>query len=199
MRISYSNLKGWLKLCSFSFDSIDSCAVYTSLILFVKSLVFPLFFVFFFRWFWPKNSWTRPKSWGMIIISDTWLTKVFKSVLYLYFWHFDIFKEFKRFEENIILCQQKHHGDASPNPFVSLLSGIGILGSGVLGALYTLALKGKATSDATIESVSTINVSKQISVWLLGSYKLTKKSIRTLTLWKLLLANKCSFTLHELL
>ena len=58
---------------------------------------------------------------------------------------------------NIIFCQQKHQGDASHNPFVSLLSGLGILGSGVLGALYMLSLKEKATSEAAIESVSIEN------------------------------------------
>ncbi|KAL3528788.1 hypothetical protein ACH5RR_008110 [Cinchona calisaya] len=50
-------------------------------------------------------------------------------------------------------AEQKHQGDASQNPFISLLSGLGILGSGVLGALYTQALKEKATSDATIEAM----------------------------------------------
>nr|XP_027126077.1 MAR-binding filament-like protein 1-1 [Coffea arabica] len=52
-------------------------------------------------------------------------------------------------------AEQKHQGDASHNPFVSLLSGLGILGSGVLGALYMLSLKEKATSEAAIESMRT--------------------------------------------
>ncbi|XP_024022482.1 MAR-binding filament-like protein 1-1 isoform X3 [Morus notabilis] len=43
--------------------------------------------------------------------------------------------------------------EAPSNGFVSLLSSLGIFGSGVLGALYALAQKEKAESDATIESM----------------------------------------------
>lgn len=44
--------------------------------------------------------------------------------------------------------------DAPPNAFFSLLNAVGILSSGVLGALYALARKEKAENNATIESVS---------------------------------------------
>lgn len=61
-------------------------------------------------------------------------------------------------------AEQKHQGDASRNPFVALLSEIGILGSGVLGALYMLSLKEKATSDATVESLRTKLKEKEAAI-----------------------------------
>jgi len=44
--------------------------------------------------------------------------------------------------------------DKPSNSFLSLLNGIGIFSSGVLGALYTLSQKEKSAADATIETVS---------------------------------------------
>lgn len=43
------------------------------------------------------------------------------------------------------------------NPFLSALNGIGILGSGVLAALYASAAKEKEAANATIESVSWVD------------------------------------------
>ncbi|KAI9401855.1 hypothetical protein POPTR_001G179600v4 [Populus trichocarpa] len=40
-----------------------------------------------------------------------------------------------------------------PNPFLSLLNGLGIFGTGVLGALYALAQKEKKATDKTVESM----------------------------------------------
>jgi hypothetical protein len=40
------------------------------------------------------------------------------------------------------------------NSFVSLLNGIGIVSSGLLGALYALTQKEKSAAVATIETVS---------------------------------------------
>ncbi|GFZ07996.1 MAR binding filament-like protein 1 [Actinidia rufa] len=45
-------------------------------------------------------------------------------------------------------------GDASPNPSLSLLNGLGVFGSGVLGALYALARKEKIASEAMIDSMT---------------------------------------------
>lgn len=45
-------------------------------------------------------------------------------------------------------------GFGQGNPFLALLNAVGILGSGVLGALYALAKQEKDTLDANIESVS---------------------------------------------
>lgn len=64
-------------------------------------------------------------------------------------------------------AEQKYQGDASHNPFVSLLSGLGILGSGVLGALYMLSLKEKATSEAAIESMRTKLKEKEAAIVLM--------------------------------
>ncbi|KAL1199425.1 MAR-binding filament-like protein 1 [Cardamine amara subsp. amara] len=41
----------------------------------------------------------------------------------------------------------------SPNPFLSLLNGLGIFSAGVLGALYALARQDTATAEETIESL----------------------------------------------
>ncbi|XP_009615181.1 MAR-binding filament-like protein 1-1 [Nicotiana tabacum] len=48
--------------------------------------------------------------------------------------------------------EQTIQGNAE-NPFFSLLNGLGVFGSGVLGSLYALARNEKALSDATIESM----------------------------------------------
>lgn len=46
---------------------------------------------------------------------------------------------------------------SSGNPFFSILNVLGILGSGVLAALFVSKKKEKATSDATLEYVSNLN------------------------------------------
>lgn len=51
-------------------------------------------------------------------------------------------------------CNQQTIQGNAENPFFSLLNGLGVFGSGVLGSLYALARNEKALSDATIESVS---------------------------------------------
>ncbi|KAL0397067.1 UNVERIFIED_CONTAM: MAR-binding filament-like protein 1-1 [Sesamum calycinum] len=51
-------------------------------------------------------------------------------------------------------AQQSGQGKPSQNPFLSLLNGLGFLGSGVLAALYASLKKEKAASDATIESIN---------------------------------------------
>ncbi|KAL0380436.1 UNVERIFIED_CONTAM: MAR-binding filament-like protein 1-1 [Sesamum angustifolium] len=51
-------------------------------------------------------------------------------------------------------CQQSGQGKPSQNPFLSLLNGLGFLGSGVLAALYASLKKEKAASDETIESIN---------------------------------------------
>lgn len=48
-------------------------------------------------------------------------------------------------------------GRSSENPFFSILNALGILGSGIVAALFALKKKEKATSDATIEYVSNLN------------------------------------------
>lgn len=53
-----------------------------------------------------------------------------------------------------IYGQQALQEDSPPNPFLSLLNGLGIFASGVLGSLYALDQKEKAASQTTIESVS---------------------------------------------
>ncbi|KAL0463887.1 UNVERIFIED_CONTAM: MAR-binding filament-like protein 1-1 [Sesamum latifolium] len=47
-------------------------------------------------------------------------------------------------------AEQSVQGKSSQNPFLSLLNGLGFLGSGVLAALYASLKKEKAASDATI-------------------------------------------------
>lgn len=49
---------------------------------------------------------------------------------------------------------QETQGGSPSNPFLSLLNGLGVLGAGVLGALYAFVLKEKKTTDETLESVS---------------------------------------------
>ncbi|KAK4413880.1 MAR-binding filament-like protein 1-1 [Sesamum alatum] len=51
-------------------------------------------------------------------------------------------------------AEQSVQGKSSQNPFLSLLNGLGFLGSGVLAALYASLKKEKAASDATIESIN---------------------------------------------
>ncbi|KAI5660574.1 hypothetical protein M9H77_29367 [Catharanthus roseus] len=55
-------------------------------------------------------------------------------------------------------------GQASKNSFLSLLNGLGIFGSGVLGALYALSRKEKATSEATIESLRNKLLEKETAI-----------------------------------
>ncbi|XP_047158579.1 MAR-binding filament-like protein 1-1 [Vigna umbellata] len=64
-------------------------------------------------------------------------------------------------EENEVKTQEDNQeAETAPevetpsNSFLSLLNGIGIFSSGVLGALYTLSQKEKAAADATIETMS---------------------------------------------
>ncbi|GMP34813.1 hypothetical protein CsSME_00007531 [Camellia sinensis var. sinensis] len=56
--------------------------------------------------------------------------------------------------------QQTLHGDASPNPLLFLLNGLGIFSSGLLGALYAFAMKEKIANEAIIESSEPRGVSK---------------------------------------
>lgn len=46
-----------------------------------------------------------------------------------------------------------HQGEDQPNPFLALLNVTGIIGSGILGALYALAQKEKTDAEATTEAV----------------------------------------------
>ncbi|XP_077211782.1 MAR binding filament-like protein 1 [Tasmannia lanceolata] len=51
--------------------------------------------------------------------------------------------------------EQVHQQGLAANPFVALLNGLGIIGLGVLGALYALAQKEKTAIESTIESMKT--------------------------------------------
>ncbi|KAI8019070.1 MAR-binding filament-like protein 1-1 [Camellia lanceoleosa] len=51
-------------------------------------------------------------------------------------------------------AEQTLQGDASPNPFLFLLNGLGIFSSGLLGALYAFAMKEKIANEAIIESMT---------------------------------------------
>ncbi|KAK3219733.1 hypothetical protein Dsin_013703 [Dipteronia sinensis] len=53
-----------------------------------------------------------------------------------------------------LLNKQGLQRESPSNPFLSLLNGLGIFGTGVLGPLYALAQNDKKDTDATIESVS---------------------------------------------
>lgn len=53
-----------------------------------------------------------------------------------------------------IIEQQALQRDAAPNPILSILNGLGIFSSGVIGAFYGLAQKEKKATDAIVESVS---------------------------------------------
>ncbi|KAK6795845.1 hypothetical protein RDI58_009300 [Solanum bulbocastanum] len=55
--------------------------------------------------------------------------------------------------ESILSCNQQTIQGSAGNPFISLLNGLGVVGSGVLGSLYALARNEKAVSDATTESM----------------------------------------------
>ena len=59
-------------------------------------------------------------------------------------------------EMNNFCGQQTLQGDASPNPLLFLLNGLGIFSSGLLGALYAFAMKEKIANEAIIESVSNV-------------------------------------------
>ncbi|XP_049356069.1 MAR-binding filament-like protein 1 [Solanum verrucosum] len=72
-------------------------------------------------------------------------------------------------------------------PFVSLLNGLGVVGSGVLGSLYALARNEKAVSDATIESMKNklkdkedafVSMKKQLESELLNEREDRNKLIR---------------------
>lgn len=52
-----------------------------------------------------------------------------------------------------VVCPENVYGGQG-NPFLFVLNGVGILGSGVLAALYASLKKEKAESEATVESVS---------------------------------------------
>lgn len=62
-------------------------------------------------------------------------------------------------ESEVKIPEDKKLGEAAPEmekpstSFVSLLNGIGIISSGLLGALYALAQKEKLAAVATIETV----------------------------------------------
>ncbi|KAK2984874.1 hypothetical protein RJ640_008639 [Escallonia rubra] len=61
-------------------------------------------------------------------------------------------------------AEQTTEGDASPNPFLSLLNGLGIFSSGVLGAFYALVQKEKATIEAVVESLETRLKEKEAAI-----------------------------------
>ncbi|KAL0719388.1 hypothetical protein Bca4012_068712 [Brassica carinata] len=67
--------------------------------------------------------------------------------------HFNEIKTSKLNQETEVAVSQ----GASPNPFLSLLNGLGIFSAGVLGALYALARKDTRTAQETIESYSIQN------------------------------------------
>ncbi|KAF6172883.1 hypothetical protein GIB67_035437 [Kingdonia uniflora] len=70
-------------------------------------------------------------------------------------------------ERNIVTSTEDNNSElqqeAPLNPILSLLNTVGIIGSGVLGALYTLAQKEKTTTEATIESLKNKLVEKESS------------------------------------
>lgn len=68
--------------------------------------------------------------------------------------YFYIISKYKMLWYEYFCGQQTRQGNVSANPFLSLINGLGIFGSGVLGALSALAQKEKATTEATMESVS---------------------------------------------
>lgn len=57
--------------------------------------------------------------------------------------------------------QQALQRDAPPNPFLSLLNGLAVFGSGIFVALYALAQREKTASNAIIESVSLFTYEKK--------------------------------------
>ncbi|XP_073283099.1 MAR-binding filament-like protein 1-1, partial [Primulina huaijiensis] len=59
-----------------------------------------------------------------------------------------------RTEELMQVAEQSVKGNTSPNSTFSLFNVVGVMASGVLGALYASTRKEKAASDATIESVN---------------------------------------------
>ncbi|KAA8541822.1 hypothetical protein F0562_022974 [Nyssa sinensis] len=61
-------------------------------------------------------------------------------------------------------AEQSAQGDASPNPFVSLLNGLGIFSSCMLGALYALAQKEKIATEAAIEFIKTKLKEKEAAI-----------------------------------
>ena len=61
--------------------------------------------------------------------------------------------------------QQAIQRDAPPNPFLALLNGLAVFGSGVFGALYALAQREKTASNAIIESVSLFTYEKKKCVF----------------------------------
>ncbi|KAI3759671.1 hypothetical protein L6452_07658 [Arctium lappa] len=67
-------------------------------------------------------------------------------------------------ELNQIAEVQPTQRDASPNPFLTLSSGLGIVASGVLGAFYALAQKEKSADNATIESMKAKLVEKEAAI-----------------------------------
>lgn len=69
-------------------------------------------------------------------------------------------------QDRIPNAEQTIKENASParNPTFSFINSIGVLSSGVLAALYSSAMKEKATSDATIESVKTKLKEKEAAI-----------------------------------
>lgn len=62
--------------------------------------------------------------------------------------------------------------EKAPNPSVSVLNGLGVFSSGVLGSLYALAQKEKTAANATIESVSPFLIEQIFATPNLKFYKI---------------------------
>ncbi|RWR83032.1 MAR-binding filament-like protein 1-1 [Cinnamomum micranthum f. kanehirae] len=62
------------------------------------------------------------------------------------------------------LQQQVHQQEAPANPFVGFLNGIGIIGLGVLGALYALSQNKMATLQSAIESMKSKLSAKEVAI-----------------------------------
>ncbi|KAL5756180.1 hypothetical protein ACOSP7_020608 [Xanthoceras sorbifolium] len=65
-------------------------------------------------------------------------------------------------------AEQELHRESPSNPFLSLLNGLGIFGTSVLGALYALAQNDKKATDATIESMKAKLKEKEAAILSLG-------------------------------
>ncbi|PIA65138.1 hypothetical protein AQUCO_00100557v1 [Aquilegia coerulea] len=72
-------------------------------------------------------------------------------------------RDLRALEENQS-AEQLHQGEVQINPLLSLLNVVGVIGSGVLGALYTLAQKEKTTTETTIESLKNRLVEKDAAM-----------------------------------
>lgn len=69
-----------------------------------------------------------------------------------------------RAQERNQIAEVPTNGDSSPNPFITLSSGLGIVASGVLGAFYALAQKEKSANMMTIESMTAKLVEKEAAL-----------------------------------